>query len=332
MAMQVSFMHRCLALAEQGRGAVGNGALVGAVLVRDGQIIAEGFHKVFGSSHAERDLLERFNNPIAPDDILYVNLEPCCHHGKTPPCADIIVERGIKHVIYGMQDPDPRVAGQGIAALRSAGATVAGSVELPLCERLNRGFISVREKDRPFITLKKALTHDGRLAHEDGSPMKITSDTQDIWTHTHLRAEHDAILVGVQTVIADNPRLDARLDSHKRDLHPWRIILDRTLHIPLESRVVTDDYRERTMIVHAPIVTQEMEFSAARLRENGVRLIEVPITGDTFDWSVLWQLLVAPDQKYHGITSVLVEGGAKTWDIFKKAKMIDEEVILIGDE
>lgn len=322
-------IHRCLELAVQGRGFVGNGALVGAVLVRSGKIIAEGYHAGFGEVHAERELLQKCTNAIEPNDILYVNLEPCCHQGKTIPCTDIILERGIKHVIYGMQDPDLRVAGQGIALLRSHGVTVMGPVSLPLCERLNRGFISVRTKNRPFITLKKAVTRDGRIANDDGSPMSITSQEQNIWSHTCLRATHDAILVGVETVMADDPRLDARL-AIPEEGRPWRVILDRTLRIPLDARVVTDDHRDRTMIVHAPIVDHDMDMAVSHLREQGVRLIEIPMIGDAFDWSALWHILITPNQDYHGLTSVLVEGGAKTWEIFRGAGMVDEEVTLIG--
>jgi diaminohydroxyphosphoribosylaminopyrimidine deaminase / 5-amino-6-(5-phosphoribosylamino)uracil reductase len=329
--MDVSFIHRCLDLARRGRGLVGNGALVGAVLVRDGEIIAEGFHASFGSAHAERDLLERFTGSILSQDILYVNLEPCCHYGKTPPCTDIILERGIKHVVYGMQDPDPRVAGQGIEILRSHGIEVFGPVGLPLCQRINRGFVSVRKNNRPFITLKQARTEDGRIADVDGSPMQITSEEQNIWTHTYLRAEHDAIVVGVGTVIADNPRFDTRFDQQQRDIHPWRIILDPRLRTPPDARVLTDDHRDRTIIVHGPVVDHDMDLAVSHLRHQGVRVIAIPLMDDVFDWSFFWKTLMTPEGDYHGLTSILVEGGAKTWNTFKQEGMIDEEVILMGN-
>lgn len=322
---------RCLEIAERGRGLVGNGALVGAVLVRDHSIIAEGFHAMFGGVHAERDLFNRFTDPIESNDVLYVNLEPCCHHGKTPPCTDIIIERGIKRVVYGMKDPDSRVAGQGIKMLRSHGVEVMGPVSLPLCTRLNRGFVSVRTHNRPFITLKKAMTKTGQIAHADGSPMNITSEVQNAWCHTHLRATHDAILVGVGTVLSDNPRLDARLDLFERDLHPYRIILDRTLRTMLDAHVVSDDHVNRTIIVHGPIVDHDMDLSASDLTERGVRLIEIPLMGDVFDWAALWQVLLAPNQQYHGLTSILVEGGVKTWEAFTRSGFIDEEITLMGN-
>lgn len=328
--MHEPFLRRCLELAAQGRGLVGNGALVGAVLVRDGKIIAEGYHVGYGQVHAERHLLEQFTDPVQPDDILYTNLEPCCHHGKTLPCTDIILERGIKHIVYGMQDPDQRVAGKGNEILRSKGVDVFGPVSLSLCERLNRGFVSVRTKQRPFITLKQAITRDGKIANDDGSPMRITSEEQDIWSHTYLRAEHDAILVGVNTIVTDNPRLDTRLDALKRDLHPWRIILDRTLRIPPDARVITDDHRHHTIIVHAPIVDHDMELSLSQIQEKGVRLLEVPVNDDVFEWNALWQALTATSSTYAGMTSLLVEGGRRTAQTFRQSLMFDEDVCLVG--
>lgn len=326
----MQFMHRCIALAEQGRGKVGNGAMVGAVLVRDGAVIAEGFHEGFGKAHAERQLLQKFDQNIRSSDVLYVNLEPCCHHGKTPPCTDIILERGIKTIVYGMRDPDPRVSGKGIEQLQSNGVTVIGPILQSECELLNRGFNSVRTKGRPYITLKRAQTRDGRVANDDGSPLAITSAEQDIHSHTHLRAMHDAILVGIGTIIKDNPRLDARLDSKKRDLHPYRIILDPQLRIPLESVIATDDYRHRTIIVHSPIVTQEMEAAKVELEQRGVALFEVPVIDGIFDWDQLWDALTTPKDNHHGLTSILVEGGRKTWEVFERAGMVDDEVILSG--
>lgn len=324
-------MRRCLELAERGRGCVGNGALVGAVLVRDGEILDEDYHHGFGKAHAERQLLQQLTKNISDDDILYVNLEPCCHYGKTPPCTDIILEKRIKTVVYGMKDPDPRVSGRGIERLQNAGVTVIGPVLQPFCERLNRGFVSVRTKQRPYITLKQARKKDGRIASADGSPLKITTKEQDIWSHTRLRAEHDAILVGVHTIECDNPRLDTHLDARKRNLHPYRIILDRILKTPVNARVVSDDYCKRTIIVHGPIINQEMEIRRKEFELRKVILREVPLIDNVFDWSALWSELMTPRGEYHGLTSILVEGGQKTWDIFKNAKMIDEEIILIGN-
>ena len=249
-------MRRCLELADRGRGAVGNGALVGSVLLRRGAIVAEGFHAAWGRAHAERALLEAFSSDVEPEDVLVVNLEPCCHHGKTPPCIDILLQRGVRRVVVGMADPDPRVAGKGIALLRSAGVAVEGPVLPELCYRANRGFVSVRTTGRPWITLKRAQTPDGRVANPDGSPLKITSSAQDVWAHTRLRATHDAILIGVGTALCDDPSLNTRfaqlLPQENAPIQPWRIVLDRELRLPPTAKLATDAHRARTIVVHAP--------------------------------------------------------------------------------
>jgi len=209
--MHAYFLRHCLTLAEHGRGKTGINPMVGAVLVREGKIIAEGWHHQFGTAHAERDLLNSFPD-VRPTDTLYVNLEPCCHtQKKTPPCAQLLIERGVKNVVYGMRDPNPAVAGKGIALLNKNSVQTFGPVLEQECKRLNRGFVSVMTKKRPWITLKRAVTADGRFANPDSSPLKITSSVQDVWAHQFLRARHDAILVGIGTVIADDPQLTMRI-------------------------------------------------------------------------------------------------------------------------
>ncbi len=321
------FMHRCLELAARGRRSVGNGALVGSVLVRSGTIIAEGYHEVYGKSHAERRLLEDFQGKIQPTDVLFVNLEPCCHTGKTPPCTDILLERGIKHVIIGMQDPDPRVAGKGIEILRKNDVTIEGPILRAECEWLNRGFVTVRTQNRPWITLKSAHTADGRIADEDGSPLTITNDEQNKWSHTHLRSMHDAILVGVQTVINDNPILDARL-STSSNYQPWRIILDPHLRIPKNARVLSDEHAASTIV----LTTEEKISDAQSLTKNGALVLPVKMSGDSFDWSELWKTLLTSNGTFNGLTSILIEGGERTWELFKQAKMVDTEVNLVGKQ
>lgn len=328
MVNDTFFMQRCLELAERGRGAVGNGAMVGAVLVRHGVIIAEGYHDHFDGPHAELALLEKFDQKIRSTDILYVNLEPCCHHGKTPPCTDLLVARGVKRVVVGMTDPDGRVAGQGLAQLRSAGIAVSGPVLLCLCEHLNRGFISVRTLGRPWVTLKRAQTKGGAIAHDDGKPMKITSPEQDAWSHMFIRAQHEAILVGVGTIINDDPKLNIRFVQEYKSstVSPYRIILDPQLRIPLTARVVTDELRDRTIVITA----STDDLAKRNLRARGVMVFDVALQNGCFDWRVLWDRLITPEGGYHGLTSVLVEGGRRTWEIFRSAGMIDEEVTLVG--
>ena len=260
--MHQPFMHRCLALAEQGRGKTGINPMVGAVLVRPAGrvksekwkvenelIIGEGYHQAFGGSHAELQLFEKLDptsplrlrgagQKISSSDILYVSLEPCCHsHKKTPPCAQMLIEKGIKNIVIGMQDPNPEVAGKGIELLRSNDVNVSIAFALTAdCLRLNRGFVSLMTKGRPWITLKQARTTDGRIANDEGSPLRITSKTQDEWSHSKLRAKHDAILVGIGTVLRDDPELTVRYTDNPPEI--FRIILDASLQIPLTARVV----------------------------------------------------------------------------------------------
>lgn len=318
----VSFMHRCLELAERGRGKVGTNPLVGAVLVRKGRIIAEAFHEGFGERHAERALLEDFRGQIEPDDILYVNLEPCCHQGKTPACTDSICEHGVRQVVFGMIDPDPLVAGKGIACLRKDDIKVVGPVERARCEWFNRGFIALRTKGRPWMTLRRALTRDGRIAKPDGGPLKITSETQDRWTHEWLRARHDAILVGVGTVIADDPMLNTRFVQGLRS--PLRVVLDPHLRMPVDVQVASPG----TWVITAPHADVDIQQA---LEKRGVRVTAVPLQAGLFDLPALWKALTTPAGDFHGIASMLIEGGERTWEGFRKAGIVDEEVVLIGD-
>jgi diaminohydroxyphosphoribosylaminopyrimidine deaminase/5-amino-6-(5-phosphoribosylamino)uracil reductase len=327
------FMQSCLTLAEKGRWKVGNGAMVGAVLVRENTIIAQGYHERFGGKHAERVLLDEFPQEVRPDDVLFVNLEPCCHTGKQPPCTKFLIERGVKRVVIGMSDPDPRVSGKGIKELRAAGIEVIGPVMRAECEYFNRGFITVRTKGRPWITLKQAKTGDGSIANVDGSPLKITDAEQDSWSHTFLRSRHDAILVGAQTVINDNPRLDIRLAQRNTDREGlkqnYRIILDPQFRIPGSAKVLTDGNAGRTIVVvdkDAEIDRQNKGIAEGR----GVRFVKVPRNDHEFDLKSLFTELLTPHDEYVGITSILVEGGAKTWNLFRVAGVVDEEVTLVS--
>lgn len=347
------FMLRCLDLASQGRGRVGNGALVGAVLVRpfgfaqgDSRIIAEGYHVAYGEPHAEWALLSSYQEEIKPEDVLYVNLEPCCHQGKTPPCTDIILERGIKTIVYGMLDPDSRVTGNGIETLESAGVTVIGPVERSRCEYFNKGYRSVRQQGRPWITIKMAKDKADRISNTDGSRLKITSREQDVWSHSFLRNCHDAILVGVGSIISDNPKLNRRFDQKSKysrleglnedtknennSLQPYRIVLDPECRIPLDAKVLSDESPATTILCIGEQASETQSEKIRELRETGIRIEILSTDQDGFEWSTLWQALITPHENFPGITSILVEGGPKTWKSFTSASFVDEEITLIG--
>jgi diaminohydroxyphosphoribosylaminopyrimidine deaminase/5-amino-6-(5-phosphoribosylamino)uracil reductase len=299
--------------------------MVGAVLVREGRILAEAWHEEFGKAHAERALLERLEGLVDPGDVLYVNLEPCCHRGKTPPCTDIIIERGVKNVVYGMDDPNPMVAGLGLEQLRKAGVDVRGPLERARCEWLNTGFTSFIRKGRPWVTLKQAGTRDGRIATEDGSPLKITSQEQDRWAHRELRARHDAILVGVETIVRDDPQLTVRHGD--TGFQPLRIVLDPHLRMPLTAKVISGDRARGTFVLCGPdhpLATLE------ELQRRGVRIAVIPIRGGLFAWEKLWNALTTPTGDFHGIATILVEGGRRTWHTFREARAVDMEVTLVG--
>ena len=321
----VMLMQRCLELAKKGRGKTGSNPLVGSVIVRDDTIIGQGWYE--GGDHAERIAIKNCDQEIEQGDRLYVNLEPCCHTGKTPPCTDLILESGIGTVIFGMQDPDQRVAGKGIEQLRAQGVEVIGPVLRAECERLNRGYISVRTKNRPYIILKKAQTGDGKVANDDGSKLCITSDEQNTWSHSHLRSKVDAILVGVGTVLIDDPQLTIRLnkkvDQNMRQ--PNAVILDPHLRIPLDANVV----REGTVIVRDSAETGK-QAEEKSLADKGARVITIPRREDHFDFEALWEALDAEEDL--SLSSILVEGGPKTWATFQKAGLVDEEITLIGNE
>lgn len=343
---QALFIHRCLELAERGRGRTGINPMVGGVLVRKGKIIAEGFHEEFGGPHAEANLIKKLDptssargglrgagQKIEQEDGLYLNLEPCCHREKkTPPCTEIIIKSGIKHVITGMLDPNPQVAGKGIEELRNGGIDVIGPIERARCEWFNRGFVSLMKKGRPWVTMKRAQTLQGAIACDDGSRMKITNADQDSWSHQYLRAAHDAILVGVGTVVSDDPQLTCRIQNaefRKQNYQPLRIILDSQLRIPLSAKIVNGEMGKGTMVVMKD--SNESEKKMLQLRERGVRIIRLPLNASgVFDLQDLFQVLTTPTKDFCGITSVLVEGGARTWEAFRRAKMVDLEVTLIG--
>ena len=240
------FMRHAINLAKKGEGFTNPNPLVGSVIVKDGKIIGEGFHKKYGELHAEREALknclERKNNPEGAT--LYVTLEPCCHFGKQPPCTQAIIQSGIKKVIVGSRDPNPLVSGKGNKILRENNITVFEDCLISECDSLNEIFFHYIKTSLPFIALKFASTLDGKIATKDGNSKWITNEESRSFVHS-LRNKYSAILCGINTVLQDNPLLTCRIPNSR---NPVRIILDSNLKIPENSKIVKTASEIKTIV------------------------------------------------------------------------------------
>ncbi|QIA27770.1 bifunctional diaminohydroxyphosphoribosylaminopyrimidine deaminase/5-amino-6-(5-phosphoribosylamino)uracil reductase RibD [Thermaerobacter sp. PB12/4term] len=316
-----AFMRRALRLAARARGRTHPNPIVGAVIVRDGEVVGEGFHRRAGEPHAEIEAL-RTAGERARGATLYVTLEPCCHYGRTPPCTGAIMAAGVRRVVVAMVDPDPRVAGRGIAALAAAGIEVAVGLEEEAARRLNEAYIVHRRLGRPMVTAKYAMTLDGRIATARGDSRWVTGIRARRWAH-RLRDRVDAILVGVGTVLADDPLLTVRLHPGGRD--PLRIVLDSHARTPPTARVV-----QVARLSPAPTwVAVTPGAPAARVRgleEAGARIVTLPAGPDgRVSLPHLLRLLAA-----EGVVHLLVEGGATVHGAFFGARLVDRVVALVA--
>ena len=306
-------MDRALALAERGAGAVSPNPLVGAVLVGpDGDVWGEGWHGRWGGPHAEvwavRDAERRGHGERLPEATLYVTLEPCAHTGKTPPCADLVVERGIRRVVVATEDPFPAVAGRGIARMRAAGVDVAVGVRGPAARRQNEAFLTHTRAGRPLVTLKVAATLDGRVATATGDSRWVTGSRARALVHG-LRAEADAVLVGAGTARADDPALTVRdvpLPDGGRP--PLRVVLDRPGTLPPTLRLFTDGAAPTLAVVAEGAAPPY----ADALRQRGGAVLAAPVAGGHLDLGAVLDQLGAGDGLPDGVRpvqSVLVEAG-----------------------
>lgn len=307
-------MKHALELARSAAGQTSPNPLVGSVIVKDGRIIGMGAHLKAGQAHAEIHALNMAGNEARGADI-YVTLEPCSHHGRTGPCADAIIKAGIRRVVVAVLDPNPLVSGQGIQKLENAGVIVETGVCEQEAAELNRMFFTFIRKKRPFVTLKHAITLDGKIAVRGGRSEKITGPEVQRDVH-ELRLLHDAILVGAQTIALDNPRLTNRFaDSPKQ---PIRVILDRQLRIPIESHVI--------QVPDAPtwiIVGSQADIDSRGTFPDHVRILQL----DTPDVEIAAALELLAEQK---VLSVLVEGGQKINTAFLKSGLVDEVATYIA--
>lgn len=258
------YMGRAMALAAQARGQTWPNPMVGCVIVKDGQIIAEGFHAKAGHAHAELAALENAGGSVQGATV-YVNLEPCCHfHKRTPPCAQRLVAEGVKRVVIANEDPHPAVSGQGIRLLREAGIVVESGIMAEQGEVLNEVFFHNQRTGRPFVHLKLASTLDGRIAMPDGQSQWITGDAARRHAQ-RLRAEHMAIAVGAETLRQDDPALTVRLPDYDRP-QPIRLIFSRSGSLPKSARVFNDEGAHRTRVISGP----DLDGSLAMLYQDGL--------------------------------------------------------------
>jgi len=290
------WMEHALDLAVRGRGWVNPNPVVGAVIVKDNRIIGAGYHRQYGGPHAERDALENCTEDPR-GAVMYVTLEPCCHHGKTPPCTDAIMKSGIATVIIGSRDPNPKVSGGGVKRLRGHGITVIEGVLEAHCDRINAPFFHYIRAITPYVVMKYAMTADGKIATVTGASRWITGTVAREHVHETRRAL-SAILVGAGTVLADDPLLTCRLSEGR---NPLRIICDSELHIPISSQIVTTA-KEIPTIIACHTAHPER---AQKLTDAGCSVRPLPGPDGRVDLAALMETL-----HREGIDSVLVEGGA----------------------
>jgi len=307
------YMRQVLRLARRGLGMTSPNPAVGALIVKNGQIIGSGYHKKAGAPHAEIEALSRAGE-AARDSSLYVNLEPCNHYGRTPPCTKAIVESGIKRVVVGIADPNPQVAGGGCAFLRAQGIEVKRDVLAQECARLNEAYLTYVTAGRPFVILKGALTLDGWMATRTGNSKYITNEKSRKFVHT-LRKRVDAIMVGVQTVIIDNPLLTPYLVKTSVP-NPVKVVVDTHLRIPLNSRVFDSGTAPLTIIAAGSKVSTKKR---NRIEELGGRIITCRMRGGRIDLADLLGRLAKMS-----INSILVEGGATLFDTFVREGLADK--------
>lgn len=310
------YMLRAIDLARKGTGYTNPNPLVGAVIVKNGVIIGEGYHEKYGELHAERNAFASLNTN-ADGATLYVTLEPCCHHGKTPPCTDAIIEHGISKVFIGSRDPNPLVAGKGASILRAHGVEVIEDFMKDECDLLNPVFFHYITTKLPYVVAKFAMTADGKIATKSGDSKWITGEyaRQKV---QHMRHQYMAIMVGIGTVLADNPMLNVRIDRLKS---PIRIICDSKLSIPLNCQIVQTAKQYKTIIAHASNDTTKIN----ALTNLGLELLYIPDANGTVDLPALLKHL-----GQQGIDSIMVEGGGTLLDSLRACNAIQQVEVFIA--
>lgn len=309
------YIKKCIALAKKGEGNVSPNPLVGAVVLdKHGNIAGYGWHQKYGEAHAEVNAIKmaKENGADLKGGTIFVSLEPCSHYGKTPPCADLIIEKGLKKVVAGCVDPNPKVAGRGLEKLKNAGIEVVSGILEDECKELNEIFIKNQLQKKPFVAIKTAVTLDGKIATRTGDSKWITSEKSRTYVQ-RLRNKYDAILTGSGTVIADNPSLTCRM---KNGVNPVRVIIDSNAITPANAKVYNNDGTRVILAVREDISVQKIEKHSAN-----VEILKCPINPDTgkIDLNILVEKLFEK-----GILSILIEAGGVLNGAFFKAGLVDK--------
>lgn len=309
------YMRRAISLAERGRGQTNPNPLVGAVIVKNGRIIGEGYHERYGCLHAERNAIASLTES-AEGAVLYVTLEPCCHYGKTPPCTQAILEQKISRVVIGSRDPNPKVAGKGAAILKAAGVVVEEDFLREECDRLNPVFFHYITTGTPYVVMKYAMTADGKIAAKTGASKWITGEAAREKVQ-HMRKQYMGIMAGIGTVLADDPMLNVRLEGERS---PIRIICDRHLRIPVSSQICRSAGTYRTIVACTDRWKEEgLEEKKRMLEETGAEVLAVPEKEGELDLRSLMRILGA-----QGIDSILLEGGGTLNEGALRAGIVQE--------
>ena len=306
------YMLRAISLAKKGEGWTNPNPMVGAVIVKDGRIIGEGYHKKYGELHAERNAFASLKES-AKGATMYVTMEPCCHYGKTPPCTQAIIEHEIGKVVIGSKDPNPKVSGKGVQILKEAGISVEENFLREECDKLNPIFFHYIRTKMPYVVMKYAMTLDGKIATKTGESKWITGKEAREEVQ-HMRHRYMGIMVGIGTVLADDPMLNVRVKDKKNLV---RIICDSKLRIKEDSQIVKTAFNQRTIVAYAD--SQNTQEKLERLHSLGVETLYCPDERNQID---LKKLMIYLGNE--GIDSILLEGGGKLNDSAVRAGIVKE--------
>ncbi len=318
-----SFILRTFDLAKQGEGYVSPNPLVGAIIVKDGKIIAEGYHHKFGDKHAEVEAIYNAGNIDFSDCTLYCNLEPCDNYGKTPPCTDLIIEKKFKRVVIANIDPNPYESGRGVQKLKDNGIEVITNILQKEGAFLNRVFFKNQTSNKPYIVAKVAQSLDGCVATKDGISKWISNETSRRYTHL-LRSHLDAIMVGRNTILKDNPLLNTRLVDGR---NPIKIALDTNLSLPLDLSIFKNVDRTHTIVVCSK--NSSTSRKAEILKLGGIKILSCETIDEISDKLRLEDAFQKIYNEYH-ITSILIEGGPMVHSYLLENNLIDELHVFIA--